>query len=109
MAHDSAGPKMDIICTEKGRETGFLATTAKQYAGIWAKIVTGKIDTDAIAEQARESLDRFGEREFCLKSYRHISPLLDDVAIEKQKKSKTYIAAGVGGLTGTRDTLGGSR
>eukprot|EP01138_Halocafeteria_seosinensis_P006808 gb/GECG01006961.1/.p1 GENE.gb/GECG01006961.1/~~gb/GECG01006961.1/.p1 ORF type:complete len:519 (+),score=50.52 gb/GECG01006961.1/:1-1557(+) len=108
VAHNSGGPKMDIISTQKGKETGFLQDTVDEYANCWIKIIKGGVDVDSIVDRARASLDRFSEQEFCLKCYRNVSPLLDGIAIQKQGGGSASIT-GVGGLTGTRSPLSAGR
>ncbi|PPD97634.1 hypothetical protein GOBAR_DD05341 [Gossypium barbadense] len=39
IAHNSAGPKMDIVLDEDGQQTGFLAQNVEEYADAVLKIV----------------------------------------------------------------------
>ncbi len=62
VAHDSGGPKMDIIIPNVN---GFLASDSKSFSDILYKIVN--MDSNQIKEirtKARESVDRFSEEEF---------------------------------------------
>jgi len=38
VAHDSGGPRMDIVTTYKGAQTGYLASTSDEYAAILGDI-----------------------------------------------------------------------
>jgi len=65
LAHDSAGPKLDIVVDYNGQRTGFLANTAESYAA--ALDVIFKLDTDELMHiclNARESVRLFSNAEF---------------------------------------------
>ncbi|CAH2058642.1 unnamed protein product [Thlaspi arvense] len=66
IAHNSAGPKMDIVLEEDGRRTGFLAETVEEYAEAILEIVKMK-ETERLkmAESARKRATRFSEQRFC--------------------------------------------
>jgi alpha-1,2-mannosyltransferase len=62
LAHQSGGPKMDII--DEG-ETGFLASDIDSYATKMRQILEMKSDERReIREHARESVDRFSTKNF---------------------------------------------
>ena len=66
LAHDSAGPQMDIVVPLEGQVSGFLATTAEQYADHMNTILTmPSKQRHAIQANARRSVStRFSEPEF---------------------------------------------
>ncbi|XP_011136794.1 GDP-Man:Man(3)GlcNAc(2)-PP-Dol alpha-1,2-mannosyltransferase isoform X2 [Harpegnathos saltator] len=69
VAHASGGPKADIIETQKGSMTGFLAETEEEYSKTLAYIICmSPSDRNAIRLAARSSVSRFScenfEREF---------------------------------------------
>jgi len=66
LAHDSAGPKMDIVVEHQGQPTGFLASTAEQYAEHMNTILTMSGPArHAIQANARAAVStRFSEPEF---------------------------------------------
>ncbi|XP_017886989.1 GDP-Man:Man(3)GlcNAc(2)-PP-Dol alpha-1,2-mannosyltransferase-like [Ceratina calcarata] len=69
VAHDSGGPKADIIETQPGSQNGFLATEPEEYAKIMAHIIRmDPEERNAIKLVARASVNRFSgevfEREF---------------------------------------------
>ncbi|KAG2309390.1 hypothetical protein Bca4012_081641 [Brassica carinata] len=65
IAHNSAGPKMDIVLVEEGQRTGFLAETVEEYAKAILEIVKMK-ETERLkmAESARKRATRFSEQQF---------------------------------------------
>ena len=77
IAHDSGGPKSDIIVDVTGSAaTGFLATTAEEYAEAMHKALT--LDTkeaDAMRQRAKISAERFSDEAFD-KSLEKVFPLL---------------------------------
>ncbi|KAI9221349.1 GDP-Man:Man(3)GlcNAc(2)-PP-Dol alpha-1,2-mannosyltransferase [Blastocladiella britannica] len=65
IAHDSAGPKLDIVTEYEGNVSGFLATTASEYAeAIYRALVMPPSDRLAIQQCARASVSRFTEDQF---------------------------------------------
>lgn len=66
LAHNSGGPKMDIVTEWKGVKTGFLADTKETYAQAMNIIFSMKSDElDIIRKNARESVqERFSEAAF---------------------------------------------
>lgn len=65
-AHNSAGPKMDIVLEEDGQKTGFLAETVEEYAEAILEIVKmNETERLKMAESARKRAARFSEQRFC--------------------------------------------
>ncbi|MQM10183.1 hypothetical protein Taro_043077 [Colocasia esculenta] len=65
IAHNSAGPKMDIILDEDGQRTGFLAREVEEYTDAILTILKMP-DTERlqIASAARKRAERFSEKQF---------------------------------------------
>lgn len=65
LAHDSGGPKLDILSPYDGHPTGFLASDIETYAAAMETIFSlpEKQNSD-IRENARKSVTRFSESEF---------------------------------------------
>lgn len=63
VAHDSGGPKLDIVTPVDGLPTGFHATTADDFADGFARALTLP-DPLAWRLRARQSAKRFTEEEF---------------------------------------------
>ena len=64
LAHDSGGPKLDIV-NHNGQTTGFLASDAESYAACLKTIFS--LDADqllTIRRNARESVKRFSDARF---------------------------------------------
>lgn len=65
LAHNSGGPKLDIVVDHDGRRTGFLASDADSYASCLNTIFTLSPDTLMdIRRNARESVKRFSDARF---------------------------------------------
>ncbi|XVF84052.1 hypothetical protein PTKIN_Ptkin16aG0543600 [Pterospermum kingtungense] len=65
IAHNSAGPKMDIVLDEDGQQTGFLAQTIDEYANAILNIITmPEAERLKIATAARRRANRFSEQRF---------------------------------------------
>jgi glycosyltransferase involved in cell wall biosynthesis len=67
IAHDSAGPKMDIVVPSAPREdaVGFLATTETEFADAIVEVMTMRADArEAIAARARARSSKFSEAAF---------------------------------------------
>lgn len=76
VAHDSGGPKMDIVVDYNGQPTGFLAYDEDSFADILEKIIQmSPNERLAIQKNARESVKRFSEEEFA-KKFVHVIELL---------------------------------
>jgi alpha-1,2-mannosyltransferase len=65
-AHNSAGPKMDIVLDEDGQQTGFLARTVEEYADAIFKVIKmSETERLNMAAAARRRASRFSEQRFC--------------------------------------------
>lgn len=65
LAHNSAGPKMDIVVPYRGQNSGFLAETEEQYCDSLYSIY--KMDSKKrsyIREAAREQVKKFSQEKF---------------------------------------------
>ncbi|KAJ4977559.1 hypothetical protein NE237_008339 [Protea cynaroides] len=64
-AHDSAGPKMDIVLEEDGKQTGFLALHVEEYAVAILKLLgMPEAERFEMASAARKLGARFSEKRF---------------------------------------------
>jgi len=84
LAHDSAGPRMDIVTEYNGQPTGFLAKTEQEYAKEMYDIAClyGQDRIKVIQENARESTQRFSASAFS----NSLSNLMRIVGIELKPK-----------------------
>ncbi|KAL5734366.1 hypothetical protein ACOSP7_032227 [Xanthoceras sorbifolium] len=65
IAHNSAGPKMDIVLEEDGQQTGFLAQNAEEYADAILKIIRMPVtERLKMAAAARRRAGRYSEQRF---------------------------------------------
>ncbi|KAL5985633.1 asparagine-linked glycosylation protein [Asimina triloba] len=65
IAHNSAGPKMDIVLEEDGQRTGFLACELEEYADAILKVLKmPELDRLKMAAAARRRASRFSEQRF---------------------------------------------
>ena len=65
LAHDSGGPRMDIVIEWEGKPTGFLASDKKSYAAAMETIFAlSPEERSVICHNARNSVDRFSEKAF---------------------------------------------
>lgn len=65
LAHNSGGPKLDIVVPYEGRITGFLAENEDNYAEKMAYILSLSPEKRLeIRENARRSVYRFSDRHF---------------------------------------------
>lgn len=65
IAHNSAGPKMDIVLAEDGKQTGYLAQTVQEYADSIVKVVKmAEAERLSMAAAARRRASRFSEQRF---------------------------------------------
>jgi len=65
LAHNSAGPKMDIVVPYKGEKSGYLAETEEQYADcLYAIYKMNPQKRSAIREAARNQVDKFSQETF---------------------------------------------
>ncbi|KAL9421706.1 hypothetical protein AB3S75_034055 [Citrus x aurantiifolia] len=77
IAHNSAGPKMDIVLEEDGQQTGFLAQNAEEYADAIVKIISmPETERLEMAAAARRRAARFSEQRFYQDFKAAIRPIL---------------------------------
>ena len=66
LANNSAGPKMDIVVEWQGESTGYLASTAQEYAKKMHEILTMSDERrNKLRRHARSSARRFNDNTFC--------------------------------------------
>lgn len=76
-AHNSAGPKMDIVLEEDGQQTGFLAQNAEEYADAIVRIILmPETERLEMAAAARRRAARFSELRFYEDFKAAIRPIL---------------------------------
>lgn len=64
-AHNSAGPKMDIVLEEDGQQTGFLVQDVEEYAEAILRIIAmPESERLKMAAAARKRAGRFSEERF---------------------------------------------
>ena len=64
-AHNSAGPKMDIVLEEDGQRTGFLARSVEEYAdAILTVLRMSETERLEMAAAARRRASRFSGQRF---------------------------------------------
>ncbi|XP_059458819.1 GDP-Man:Man(3)GlcNAc(2)-PP-Dol alpha-1,2-mannosyltransferase isoform X2 [Corylus avellana] len=77
IAHNSAGPKMDIVLEEDGQQTGFLARSVEEYADAILKIIRmPETERLQMAAAARRRAGRFSEQRFYEDFKAAIRPIL---------------------------------
>ncbi|KMZ59132.1 GDP-Man:Man(3)GlcNAc(2)-PP-Dol alpha-1,2-mannosyltransferase, family GT4 [Zostera marina] len=77
IAHNSAGPKMDIVLKEDGSSTGFLASDVEEYADAIVNVLgMSEKERIQIAEAARKRAQRFSEQRFYEDFKDAIQPIL---------------------------------
>uniref|UniRef100_A0A9L0SKH6 GDP-Man:Man(3)GlcNAc(2)-PP-Dol alpha-1,2-mannosyltransferase n=1 Tax=Equus caballus TaxID=9796 RepID=A0A9L0SKH6_HORSE len=65
LAHNSGGPKLDIVIPHEGERTGFLAESEEGYAETMAHILSMSVEKRLqIRNNARASVSRFSDQEF---------------------------------------------
>ena len=80
VAHNSAGPKMDIVCPMDGQRTGFLAATVEEYAAEMEKMLRlSPEEILEIQEAARRRTTMFSDESFKENFLQGISPMLDSI------------------------------
>lgn len=78
IAHDSAGPRMDIVLEEDGEATGFLAKTVEEYADAILEVINMPINQRLkIAAAARKRAARFSEEIFYHEFKDAVKPVFD--------------------------------
>ncbi|KAL4181887.1 hypothetical protein AMTRI_Chr12g273300 [Amborella trichopoda] len=77
IAHNSAGPMMDIVVEEDGQRTGFLAKEVAEYTDAIHNIIKmPEPERCRIAEAARKRANRFSEEKFYKDFEAAVSPIL---------------------------------
>lgn len=80
-AHNSAGPKMDIVLEEDGQQTGFLACSIEEYAdAIFGVIKMSETERLKMAAAARKRASRFSEQKFSDDFKAVVHPILSRVS-----------------------------
>ena len=65
LAHNSGGPRLDIVTEHNGEKTGFLADSVETYAAAMEEIFSMSADERKnLVNNARESIVRFSEDNF---------------------------------------------
>eukprot|EP00850_Spirogloea_muscicola_P012568 SM000082S22810 [mRNA] locus=s82:71980:74285:- [translate_table: standard] len=83
IAHNSAGPKQDIVLEEDGLPTGFLATTEEEFASAMSSVLAmPETDRLQMAARARARAARFSEANFESSFLAAMRPLLDRLACD---------------------------
>ncbi|XP_022146800.1 GDP-Man:Man(3)GlcNAc(2)-PP-Dol alpha-1,2-mannosyltransferase [Momordica charantia] len=81
IAHNSAGPKMDIVLEEDAQQTGFLATNVDEYADAIMQIVRmPEPERLKMAAAARRRAGRFSEQKFYEDFKAAIRPVLGSIS-----------------------------
>ncbi len=79
LAHDSGGPRLDILTDFRGEKTGFLADSVDTYASALEVIFAmSSVERQNMIRNARESTARFSEASFEDKFLSAVEPLLVD-------------------------------
>ena len=87
VAHDSGGPRADIVRPREGVATGFLAASPEQYAAALDAIFRavdgreGGVDAVAMATAARASVARFSDSEFARAFAAVLAPVVEDALL----------------------------
>ncbi|XP_010275119.1 PREDICTED: GDP-Man:Man(3)GlcNAc(2)-PP-Dol alpha-1,2-mannosyltransferase [Nelumbo nucifera] len=77
IAHNSAGPRMDIVLKEDGQKTGFLACSVEEFADAILKLLRmPEAERLVMAAAARKRADRFSEKRFYEDFKTAICPIL---------------------------------
>ena len=79
IAHDSAGPKLDIVrpANDDDGAVGYLATTDEEFAASMTKVLgMTAVERDAMARRARKRSEMFSEEAFGIGLRRALSPVL---------------------------------
>uniref|UniRef100_A0A0P4W684 GDP-Man:Man(3)GlcNAc(2)-PP-Dol alpha-1,2-mannosyltransferase n=1 Tax=Scylla olivacea TaxID=85551 RepID=A0A0P4W684_SCYOL len=65
VAHDSGGPKMDIVVDYEGQQTGYRALDVESYAQAMKTVLESSSETkESMRLAAKSSVDRFSDAEF---------------------------------------------
>ncbi|KAL5703070.1 GDP-Man:Man3GlcNAc2-PP-dolichol alpha-1,2-mannosyltransferase [Ranunculus cassubicifolius] len=81
IAHNSAGPKMDIVLEEDGLKTGFLASDVDEYASAILEILRmSESERLEMAGAARKRASRFSEQRFYEDFKVAIKPIISSIS-----------------------------
>lgn len=99
IAHDSGGPRADIVVPFHGHSTGYLAATETQYADALAAVFSSPpAERLATAAAGRASVARFSDEEFLLSFYAGVAGLLRaGLGDLRARRAAAATAAGGGG------------
>jgi alpha-1,2-mannosyltransferase len=92
IAHNSGGPRSDIVIKHFGVPTGVLATTATEYADALEAVFSGALPVSLMTESARRSVERFSDAEFQLRFTACIIRLLTDgrtVVLNRRRETRS--------------------
>ena len=79
LAHDSGGPKLDIVVPHNNATTVFLASSEQEYAQSMDTIFTmPEEERHRLRENARESVGRFSEQEFEMSFLGNMAPFFTE-------------------------------
>lgn len=82
IAHNSAGPKMDIVRDEDGEKTGFLACDVGQYADAILEVLRmPEPERLAIAAAARKRASRFSQEKFYEDMKTAVRPIISSTEV----------------------------
>ena len=77
VAHDSGGPKADIVVKWNGGDTGLLAHDTETFASAMKSMIMMSADArQALRERARDSVQRFTDERFDISFYSRMASLL---------------------------------
>lgn len=77
LAHNSGGPKLDIVILYNDKSTGYLADSVQTYADAMQTIFSlSDAERREIQENARESVERFSEEKFEHGFLESVEPIL---------------------------------
>lgn len=86
IAHNSGGPKADIVVSVDGERTGYLAATVDEYAAalleVFASPFTGSAAMQRMRESARRHAASFSDEVFVAQLQQHLLPFLQ-VAVDQ--------------------------
>lgn len=78
MAHNSGGPKADIVVPFQGAATGFLAASEEEYAQAFARVfaMNEAAELTPLRASARASIERFSDEVFLREFSQLVGPFL---------------------------------
>ncbi|KAI9597844.1 hypothetical protein BDF19DRAFT_434621 [Syncephalis fuscata] len=77
IAHDSAGPRMDIVVQHQGSRTGYLAQDEEGFAQAMLTVLhMPEVERLKIQQNARDASQRFSAESFCKEFLAALDPLL---------------------------------